>query len=170
MVTIQPWVFITASWSRQYDFNLVHHPTSEHIFFFRKKSPGGIWTLDPDLESRTYSHSRPLGYGPAMRCWDVVSWFSTLWGDSSSKVASRNVTFQRKREIESKFSFKIKWLQQKEKFFTLFRNSIFVNCKLQNTKELKQKCEKDFFSDLEPRNEGTLKWKQKKWNMEFESN
>ena len=33
MVTIQPWVFVTTCWSSQYDFNLVHHPTPQKIFF-----------------------------------------------------------------------------------------------------------------------------------------
>ena len=28
-------------------------------------SPGGIWTWDPDHESRTYTRFRKLGYGPA---------------------------------------------------------------------------------------------------------
>ena len=41
MVAIQPWVFITTCWSRQYDFNLVCHPTPKIQFFFlfRKKCP-----------------------------------------------------------------------------------------------------------------------------------
>ena len=47
------------NWSKQYDFNLVCHPT------WKKMSPGGIQTRDPDHESRTYTRSRPLGYGPA---------------------------------------------------------------------------------------------------------
>ena len=29
MVTIQPWIFITTCWSRQYDFNLVCHPCQD---------------------------------------------------------------------------------------------------------------------------------------------
>ena len=65
MVTIQPWLFITTSWSRQYDFNLVCHPTW-------KKSPGGIRTRDSDHDSRTYTHSRPLGYGPAFKRREVL--------------------------------------------------------------------------------------------------
>ena len=30
----------------------------------KKTSPGGIRTKDPDRESRTYTRSRLLGYGP----------------------------------------------------------------------------------------------------------
>ena len=33
MVKIQPWVFITMCWSRQYDFNLVRHPTPKKWIF-----------------------------------------------------------------------------------------------------------------------------------------
>ena len=41
MVTIQPWICITMCWSRQYDFNLVRHPTLKNEFFlFSKKVPG----------------------------------------------------------------------------------------------------------------------------------
>ena len=47
MVTIQPWVFITKCWSRQYDFKLVRHPTPEKGI--KKTSPGGIRPQDlPD--------------------------------------------------------------------------------------------------------------------------
>ena len=42
MVTIQPWVFINICRSRQYDFNLVRHPTPKNEKF------GGIRTRDPD--------------------------------------------------------------------------------------------------------------------------
>ena len=39
MVTIQLWVFNTTCWSRQYDFNLVHHLTTEkQIFSYSEKN------------------------------------------------------------------------------------------------------------------------------------
>ena len=44
MVTIQPWVFNTRGCSRQYDFNLVHHPTREkqNFSYLEKKSQAGF--------------------------------------------------------------------------------------------------------------------------------
>ena len=65
---IFPWVFITMCWSRQYDFNLVHHPTPKNEFSYsEKKSPGGIRTQDPDhrMEKSENRCSKSLDDDPA---------------------------------------------------------------------------------------------------------
>ena len=64
MVTIQPWVFIITCWSRQRDFNLVHHPTPEKWFFFyysEKRYPQAGFeprtpTMNPE-HTHTLNHS-----------------------------------------------------------------------------------------------------------------
>ena len=82
MVTIQPWVFITMYWSKQYDFNLVRHPTPKNEFFLilgknkfsysektinRKKGPWAGFELGtPTTEKISeYWCSKPFGYDPA---------------------------------------------------------------------------------------------------------
>ena len=91
MVTIQPWVFITTCWSRQYDFNLVHHPTPENEIFFlfrTKKAPDRIWIQDPDHESRTYTRSRQLSYGRFGHLFYgplvLNIWFLFIWSSGFS--------------------------------------------------------------------------------------
>ena len=56
------WLFIVTCWSKQYGFNLVHHPQLEKQ---RKISAlARIWTQDP-CHSQLLENwrSRPLGYG-----------------------------------------------------------------------------------------------------------
>ena len=87
MVTIQPWVFITTCWSRLYDFNLVHHPTPEKLFFSysEKMPPGWIWTWDSNHKFRTYTCSRPLGYGP-------VFWYANSERQTAKQVSIAALT------------------------------------------------------------------------------
>ena len=59
MVTIQQWVFITTCRSRQYDFNLVHHPTPEkQIFSYSEKN---VLSRDlnpgPQPQNPEYTHT-----------------------------------------------------------------------------------------------------------------
>ena len=63
---------MSQNWNTHYTnwrffFVQMCHPTPEKThfsFLFRKMSPGGIRTQDPDHESRMYIRSRPFGYGP----------------------------------------------------------------------------------------------------------
>ena len=93
MVTIQPWVFITTCWSRQYDFNLVHHPTPEkRIISFSEKNvhqvgfEPGTPTTNPER-----TRSRPLGYGPTyVKPWlayPIPPLHPTKWAASAFKIS-----------------------------------------------------------------------------------
>ena len=70
MVTIQLWVLlphveVDNMTSTYFTIQLLKNK----FFLIQKKtSPCRIWTQDPDHESRTYTRSRPLGYGPAIDC------------------------------------------------------------------------------------------------------
>ena len=68
MITIQPWVFITTCWSRQYDFNLVHHPTPEKQFFFlftKKRPQAGF---EPRTSTTNPEHTHALDRSAIYGC------------------------------------------------------------------------------------------------------